>query len=261
VTFEPGSKPVEIGNWAFAGTLIRSLELPESVKRIGAGCFESCRELKQVKWGQRGKYTLICEMGSDIGEILCMPDLPDGAHTLGARWFLEVIVLRSVCIPWSVKIIGDRCFSNCWHLSEVTFERGSVLRGIGAGAFEYTALRRVQIPSSVEHIGEYSFGCCFELSAVTFESVSKLRRIEKEAFTGTALRSIQIPSSVAFIGPECFMDCEYLHEMTFESDSQLMNCYRAFDYCSQSLKVHYPADMDGRVKNMIEGALGKRKRR
>jgi hypothetical protein len=42
-----------------------------------------------------------------------------------AKAFLNCAVLKSICIPALVEILGSECFSNCLSLASVSFESES----------------------------------------------------------------------------------------------------------------------------------------
>lgn len=64
------------------------------------------------------------------------------------------VVLASVCIPSSVRVIRAKCFQMCHALSGLAFESGSTLRHIEELAFwECSSLLSICIPSSAEIIG------------------------------------------------------------------------------------------------------------
>jgi hypothetical protein len=91
--------------------------------------------------------------------------------------------LWSVVMARTVEIISSECFSDCEHLTSVTFEANSVLWRTERGAFSFcSALREIVVPRLVEFLGENCFLACSWLSAVGFEAGSSLRRIEAGAF-------------------------------------------------------------------------------
>jgi hypothetical protein len=91
--------------------------------------------------------------------------------------------VRSICIPASVEILDDKCFSNCQSLSSLTFESDSHVTRIGKLAFKSCELLlSICIPASVEVLCTESFADCRSLVSVSFESDSRLTRIEEMAF-------------------------------------------------------------------------------
>jgi hypothetical protein len=74
-------------------------------------------------------------------------------------------------IPRTVEIISSECFSDCEHLTFVTFEANSMVQRIETGAFSfYSALREITVPRRVQFLGENCFSECSSLSAVGFEA-------------------------------------------------------------------------------------------
>jgi hypothetical protein len=131
--------------------------------------------------------------------------------------------LEQICIPASVKRLGQNCFEGYRSLRRVAIEFGSQLSVIGDSAFRAcSSLSSIHIRSSVETLSEHCFCECGSLSTVTFEPGARLARIEVEAFWHcSSLWLICIPSSVETISASCFTGCQCLWAVTFESDSQL----------------------------------------
>jgi hypothetical protein len=116
-------------------------------------------------------------------------------------WFL---------IPRTVEIISSDCFSDCEHLTSVTFEANSVLRRIGTGAFSFcSALREIVVPRRVKFLGENCFSACSPRSAVGFEAGSSPRRIEAGTFAACSrLERIVVSRSVAFLDGGAFSNLQ-----------------------------------------------------
>ena len=104
-------KAIAICDNAFNGCYeLSSLEIPDSIKNIGAYAFKDCTMLGTVK-------------------------IPDGVAYIGAETFKGCANLRKMSIPASVASIGKSAFANCISLSEVTFAEGSALNGIANETF------------------------------------------------------------------------------------------------------------------------------
>ena len=121
------------GSWAFAGRISQSwtscsevtsrsagcslceITIPTGVCELSRGCFYNCRHLVKVTFAQP----------SSIEDILGSAFAGDDE---GGCAFAEI------CIPNSVRQIGEKCFYNCL-LSRVTFSSGSHLVSIGESAF------------------------------------------------------------------------------------------------------------------------------
>jgi hypothetical protein len=66
-------------------------------------------------------------------------------------------VLKSILIPSSVVVLGERSFYGCESLESVTFESGSRLERIGESAFHGNGLRSILIPAGVTFIDDSAF--------------------------------------------------------------------------------------------------------
>jgi hypothetical protein len=83
--------------------------------------------------------------------------------------------LNSICLPASIKTIGEFCFAGCSSLSSVTFEPGAKLSKLGRAVFQRSSLETIFIPSSSPFDSS-----CFTLltwhTPVSFERVREPRR-------------------------------------------------------------------------------------
>jgi hypothetical protein len=57
--------------------------------------------------------------------------------------------LETMVIPASVEVIEKCCFDRCKKLQDVSFERGSKLVRIEAGAFQWSLFKKMNIPPGV----------------------------------------------------------------------------------------------------------------
>ena len=103
--------------------------IPSSVRKIGAGAFGFTRTL-----------ILTFEENSEL-------------EVIGEKAFMYSNI-ETIVLPKSVKVIGDKAFSNCQSLKSVSFEEGTCLERIEAGAFKGAfQYDHVMIPNSVKYIG------------------------------------------------------------------------------------------------------------
>jgi hypothetical protein len=123
----------------------------------------------------------------------------------------------------SIEILGEECLSNCFSLSELTFEAGSRIRQLGRAPFAGSSLlKSIRVPAKVENIPDCCFAQCTGLVDISFEADSKLLRIEYRAFQSCiSLRSIAIPSLLAIIIQGAFNGCIRLSLFRFDNPSQL----------------------------------------
>ena len=85
----------EIGKYAFSGTAIQSLAIPESVATVGEGAFGECQNLETVRYS---------------GKVI------------GDRMFVRCIKLKNFTITKSTKEIVGGCFNYCENLTLITYE-------------------------------------------------------------------------------------------------------------------------------------------
>ena len=260
LTFEDGSQLESIGERAFYGSSLETIDLPESAFTIGSYAFAQIS-----KWGEK------CTTRIDLG----------GATSIGDYAFFNTgYTTLKVTIPASVKEIGAYAFADNSsygvYLAEVTLSEG--LEVIGENAFASSGITAVNIPASVKEIGAYAFAdsklatitfaentaadaallvggyilkgtqvasVAFpahltELGAnamrgsavttVTFAENARLETIGANAFNGSALTQIAIPASVREIGESAFASSANLASVTFAEGSKLeMIGANAFD--------------------------------
>ena len=132
-----------ISAFAFAESMIESVSMPNSLKRIEQHAFNGCK----------------CLMHVDIGKGLTNLGEPfnSGAIFNGCR------NLQHIDIPENIKYISSNCFSNS-GLTSVTLHEG--LEKIDSGAFN-CPIRNVEIPESVETIEPWSFPALDEANIKT----------------------------------------------------------------------------------------------
>jgi PKD repeat protein len=132
-----------IGNGAFAGGVLTSVTIPNSVTSIGAEAFDSCYDLASVTLGNS-----VTNLGNDA--------------------FSFCSGLGSVTIGNSLASIGSDAFYACGRLTNVTI--GSGVTSIGEGAFQQCdILGSATIPASVTTMSDSAFELCSGLTNVYFQ--------------------------------------------------------------------------------------------
>ncbi len=155
--------------------------------------------------------------------------------------------IKSVTVPYSVKLIDKEAFSDCDNLTSVTVNGGEIGKGafsdcdnltsvtlginvtaIGNEAFSMcTALKNIIIPNKVTSIGEEAFYHCRGLTSVVIGS--GVNTIGDEAFAfSSELKSVEIGSGT--IGKKVFLGCTNLtsvmlgENVTAIGDEAFSNC-------------------------------------
>ncbi len=125
IVFDPHSNITSIGDGAFNGSIIESIDIPNTVTSIGSSAFGNCSNLTSIT-------------------------IPNSVTSIGYGAFAGT-ALESVTIPDSVTSIGDYAFQNT-RLKDVTIPQSVISLGRGA-FFGTSSLQNLTIE------GEYvSFG-------------------------------------------------------------------------------------------------------
>ena len=166
-----------ISDMAFYGTSIKSISLPNSVKKIGKSSIANCAELEKITLSDNISEIPTGAFNSDYK--LTSIELPTKLTSIGASAFLNCESLESIDIPDTVTEIGDRAFAN-------------------------SGLRMLVIPSGVTAV---NYDLCNEnhnLNEVVFSPNTK--SVEMTAFSGCSnLKNIDLPDGLEKIGKMAFL--------------------------------------------------------
>lgn len=206
---------VEIGKYAFAGSVVYEMDIPESVTVIEEGAFSSMWKLRKVV------------LPSRISDIENMAFYGSG--------------LENISIPDSVKRIGRHSFDSCRNLTEVTIPN-SVTEIETEAFYGCTQLTKVEISSNIEKLDGAVFKSCTKLNEIQIPS--SVSRIEQDAFANcTSLKKIEIPDSVTFVGNSAFYNCSSLEELKISSNVTEIEQF-AFEKCKKLKSVKLPSSLD-----------------
>lgn len=176
-----------VGENAFAGcAALSSLELPETVERVGANAFSETK-LVSEEGGAYYAANVLIGAAADARSIA----VKAGTAGVADEAFGNAsggTALESVTFTNGVRFIGVNAFRGCTALSAVEFPESVTL--IGANAFRGSGLVRVTVPATVQTVGDNAFYDCMGL---TYVSVSA-KEIGKFAFSYTGVnRSLEEP--------------------------------------------------------------------
>ena len=207
-----GGYPVtSIGDYAFHGSDLTSITIPDSVTSIGNYAFEYCTGLTSIT-------------------------IPDSVTSIGDRAFGHCTGLTSITIPDSVTIIGFCAFEYCTGLTSITIPNSVTI--IGGGAFYDTAYynNNSNWEDGVLYIGSNLIEAKNSISGA-YDVKDGTKTIADHAFYGsTGLTSITIPDSVTSIGGYAFEHCTGLTSVTIP-DSVTSIGYLAFSDCTDLTKI------------------------
>lgn len=165
----------KIGEYAFQGSAVTSVSMPECITSIEYDAFSECQNLESVT-------------------------LPESLTTLGYSAFKACKLLKTIKIPSGVTAIPDQCFDGCSSLESVTIPEG--VTAIGDYAFGSCNLNALTLPESLDKIGGYAFTGNKSLKSVNIPA--KVKTIETQAFNSCGLTELVIPEGVQTIGYNTF---------------------------------------------------------
>lgn len=186
----------DIGEYAFAGCGLQTINLSNSLINIGEGAFHSCLNLKEIS-------------------------IPSGVSTISSHTFYDCSSLTNVNISQGVKIIDDFAFKGCGSLPSITIP--SSITSIGAHSFEgCIALKAV-------HISDLSAWCKIEVPGLGGEGLPL--NIAKHLFlNGVEITDLVIPEDVSRIGSGVFYGWDNLKSVTFPKGATSIG-NRTFEDC------------------------------
>ena len=182
-----GSKVMGIANSALSGhASLRSVSLPPSLERVGAGAFRGCSSLAGV-------------------------DLPASVSFVDNDAFDGCSSLSSVTLPEGLRGLGSRVFSGC-PLASVTVPASLESTGgwfRGDGPFAGSGLSSARLAEGSVRVATGLFGGCGRLASM--EVPGTVTSVGDRAFQGcTSLASLSLPASVTSIADTAFEGCDAL---------------------------------------------------
>lgn len=199
-----------ICNEAFYNCSLFSIDIPNSVTRIGNEAFSGCESLTSINIPD----SIIKMEGNPFASW-------HGSLSIESKSFIyennvlfnadKTIIIayraddESYNVPGTVTSIGDKAFYECESLTNINIPDS--VTSIGKSAFyRCKSLTSINIPDSVTSIGNRAFKDCFSLTNINIPN--GVTSIGNSAFNECeSLTSINIPNSVTSIGNSAFKDC------------------------------------------------------
>ena len=208
----------KIGSYAFQGTALTSVNIPDNVETIEESAFRQVKQLQEVH-------------------------LPDSLTSLGTNAFEFCSSLRTVKIPTKLKEIPSYTFQQCKSLQSV--ELHDSITGISSYSFTNCDLREITLPKSTTWIGQRTFEGNANLSKVTLNE--GLIDIGLYAFRNTAIDTLNCPSTLRSIRNSAFAGCRNLRQINLNEGLTRIEVYAlannkateivlpsSLEYCSRS---------------------------
>ena len=182
-----------LGETSFAGSSVISVIMPNTVKYISSGAFDSCKKLKDIQMSS----SLITIGLSAFSNCISLSNIDFSSTALkgiDVLAFQGCTNLKGVTFPNTLVEIREKAFYECSALLEIDLPQS--LTKIAGGAFAYcTSLKRVSISTKLD---------LTSFDEAIFHNVPALEQIifkeGREEITGYAL--FQTNASVEIIVPE-----------------------------------------------------------
>ena len=205
-------------------SLLKNINMPSHVEQIGESAFANCISLDAITlYDGIEKLENSCFSKTGLPTIT----LPSTLVIIGNDCFAGS-KLKSIDIPASVQQLGERAFSQCDELEDVTFHDG--LYYVKRNCFySCDKLGNVQLPNTVRVLGSEVFlanvsrtsfvlpplinevpdGICSDCTSLVAVTLHQgVKRIGNRAFGNcTSLSEIVIPEGVVTIGDRSFINC------------------------------------------------------
>ncbi len=260
-----------IGQWAFGGTDLKSIDLPDSLINIGIGAFVQCGNLKFIKIPDSVE---IIDMIAFSGSALKNIELSSNLKIIGALAFVPCKNLTSIIIPSSVTNIGQvsensygidqrqegYAFS-CPNLNSIIVNKDNVrYKGISNCLVDTTIGTIIlgsingTIPTdkNITRIKGTAFATLNLTSIIIPDNITS---IDENAFAEcTKLKSVTLSNKLTSIEEDMFSNCENLtsivigQSVTKIADNAFFNCYRLVEvYNLSSLNILQGENSNGGV--------------
>lgn len=224
VIFMEHSECTEIGEKAFYGDSITSINLPPTIKTIGSNTFAYCDRIDSITIPQLVES---CGYGAFNGCTGLMTVNWDAIHcnTLYAYPFSGRV--EQLTIGDKVEYIPDYLYSGLSNIDTIIIPNN--VKEMGNYVFEYCNAEVIQLPSQLKSIGDYAFYNCYNLFNIDIPET--VETIGVSAFENCmSLYDINIPDNVKSIGERCFAytsisNANLGNGLTLIPESTFYSCY------------------------------------
>lgn len=238
---------VRIAGDVFKEHAITSVQLPDSLQKIGNCAFQFCKELKEITF-------------------------PEGLITIDGLAFAYCTQLENVVLPEGLKSLGDSAFRSCDSLTEITVPEGiTFMSGTFATCY---SLRTVNLPSGLTHMMNGVVEGCrsletlhlpAKLAGISGEWPSKLKTITTAfgsvryvsedgilydtqdnsiLFVNASITgNVTVRDGITTIGAGAFKGRKGLTSVTLPESCTVIDSY-AFENCTALTDINFPEKLE-----------------
>ena len=225
-----------ICDFAFSGSAITSIVIPEAITEIDSWAFENCANLIKVS-------------------------LPHHLKAIRGNAFTNCVSLSSIFIPGCVNEISDNPFIGCLNLKSIVVDPSNKVYDSRNGCnavieSESNVLvvgcNDTVIPESVIEIGFCAFSHAANLSSIVLPKSVQI--IGPHAFSNSGLESLVIPPYVTEISRGAFDECSKLASIDLPRSLEVID-NDAFRKCESLVSIHIPESVSKIVFNPFIGCI------
>lgn len=174
--------------------------------------------------------------------------------------FAECAKLKSIVVPDSVKVIGEKAFSNCPSLEAIVVASGNkaydsrydskaIIRTKDSALI--VGCKNTLIPNTVSSIEEAAFMGSKGLTSI--EIPNSVTSIKNSAFSGcTALKTVLFGKYLTKIGNDAFKSCTSLMDFVLPNGVTSIG-QSAFSGCTSITSITIPANVTEIGQQILEG--------
>lgn len=191
-----------IGMYAFEGSNIKKIHLPELLKNIEQGAFENCHNLQEIYFPE-SLITLEEDLFYNC-ENLEIVQLPSNITKIPKSIFNFCENLKEINLPDGLTDIGELSFNRCKTLKDIILP--DTICNIGDYAFRYCkSLTKINLPRDLECVGSHAFEKNgINTLIINHNLYSKPNEFYKNIFEETMIEKLIINKNVEFIDPKLF---------------------------------------------------------
>lgn len=237
---------VRIAGDVFKEHAITSVQLPDSLQKIGNSAFQSCKELKEITF-------------------------PESLTTIDDLAFYYCTQLENAVLPENLKFLGNSAFYACASLTEITVPEGITwMSGTFANCY---SLHTLNLPNSLTYMSGVVEGCRSletlhlpaKLADISGEWPSKLKTITTAVgsvryvsedgvlydtqdnsilFVNASITgNVTVRDGITTIGAGAFKGRKGLTSVTLPESCTVIDSY-AFENCTALTDINFPEKLE-----------------
>ena len=195
-----------LGIYCFSGARMGTLTIPPLVTILPQGVFAYAKPSADSEAGEETQVNIIlpqnlvkigqcCFEGAQIKQIT----IPDTVTEIGDAAFAYNNHLTSISLP-PLQKISNNMFDQCASLTAITIPAS--VTEIGNSAFAATGITNITIPESVTALGESVLSGCLSLTNIDIQA--NVTEIPEQFASETGRTSVTLPDTVQTIGNAAF---------------------------------------------------------